>query len=262
WMACDNGQPTEKRTAMGLQPVETAVDSGSVADTLTKMDEPGFGIDYLTGKFEPSVHQDFVEIDKTHASRPGMYIRRDAYEAFRKMFEAAQKDGVRLIIKSATRNFEAQKSIWEGKWTGSRLLDGGINAAKKFPDPTERALKILEWSSMPGTSRHHWGTDIDLNAFVNKYFETGKGLKEYQWLRKHAASFGFCQPYSPKGEARPYGYNEEKWHWSYMPVAGRLFSEAKAKLKNDAISGFKGSQVANKIGVVEKYVLGISEECL
>ncbi len=51
---------------------------------------------------------------------------------------------------------------------------------------------------MPGTSRHHWGTEIDLNALNNKWFENGKGLKVYQLAYKNAAQYGFHQPYTAK----------------------------------------------------------------
>ena len=114
------------------------------------------------------------------------------------MYDAAKKEGITLKIISATRNFATQKIIWEGKWTGKRLHESKENLAKTIPNPTERAIKILRWSSMPGTSRHHWGTDIDLNKLNNSYFEKGEGLKIYNWLIANASSFGFCQPYSPE----------------------------------------------------------------
>ncbi|MEL6944265.1 MAG: M15 family metallopeptidase, partial [Bacteroidota bacterium] len=177
------------------------------------------------------------------------------------MYEAAKKERIKLQIRSATRNFANQKRIWEAKWTGKRLIENGENLAKTTPDAEQRALKILRFSSMPSTSRHHWGTDIDLNAFTNAYFEKGEGKKIYEWLQANARNYGFCQPYSPKDEKRPDGYNEEKWHWSYLPVALPLTNFAKDSLKNELISGFKGSEAAVKIGVVEKYVLGINEEC-
>ena len=82
----------------------------------------------------------------------------------------------------------------------------------EVPEPVERARMILTYSSMPGTSRHHWGTDMDLNKDNNGYFATGEGLKVYEWLQAHAHEYGFCQPYTPKGPNRPEGYNEEKWH--------------------------------------------------
>jgi LAS superfamily LD-carboxypeptidase LdcB len=141
-------------------------------------------------------------------------------------------------------------------------LSSGENAARDYPDPKARALKILNYSAMPGTSRHHWGTDIDLNALNNKYFGEGEGLKVYQWLTTHAAEYGFCQPYSKKGALRPEGYNEEKWHWSYLPVAKPLTDLAKQQLKNDMIKGFKGAEAATQIDVVKNYVLGINQDCL
>ena len=217
---------------------------------------------YLIGQFDPAQDKDFILIEKKYASRTGMYLNKQTYEAFQKMFDAAQKDGISLIIKSATRPFIAQKKIWEDKWTGKRLVEDGQNISKTVPDPKQRALKILEYSSMPGTSRHHWGTDIDLNDFTNTYFEKGRGLKEYQWLQKHAATYGFCQPYTAKGTDRPDGYNEEKWHWSYMPIARNLTRQYKLRLNNSHIQGFKGAETAANIQVVEKYVLGINTECL
>ena len=218
-------------------------------------------LEEITGKFEPSDHEDFVLIEKKYADRGGMYLQKEAYEAFIKMHRAASKEGVDLIIRSATRNFYRQKEIWEGKWTGQRLAEGGENLRSSTPDHTERALKILRWSSMPGSSRHHWGTDIDLNSFDNAYFETGNGQKLYAWLTAHADAFGFCQPYSPKNEGRPNGYNEEKWHWSYMPLAENYYFSAQQNLKNEDLNGFLGSETAASIDVKQKYVLGVSHQC-
>ena len=177
------------------------------------------------------------------------------------MWAAAKADGIDLKIISATRNFARQKYIWERKWTGVRKIENGADASKKYPAPKDRALAILKYSSMPGTSRHHWGTDIDINNLTNEYFAEGQGKKEYDWLVANAARFGFCQPYTPKSEKRPHGYNEEKWHWSYTPIAKQLTDKAAAELKDELIGGFKGAEAAVEIGVVEKYVLGINTVC-
>ena len=218
--------------------------------------------DYLMGKFVPEKHPDFRVIERKYADRAGRTLRKDTYAAFLKMYEAAKKDGIHFKIISATRPFNDQKRIWEGKWTGKRPTTGVKNITKSIPDAKQRALKILEYSSMPGSSRHHWGTDIDLNALTNDYFEKGKGLKEYEWLQANAAKFGFCQPYSPKGKDRPHGYNEEKWHWSYLPIAKKLSDQYRLRLQDKDINGFLGSESAVEIGIVEKYVLGINETCL
>jgi LAS superfamily LD-carboxypeptidase LdcB len=221
-----------------------------------------FSIEYLMGKFEPKDHPDFVAVGKKYSDGDEYFLRKETYEAFQRMWAAAQAGGIQLTIISATRNFERQRQIWEAKWTGARRIENGTNAAQKYPGPKTRALKILEYSSMPGTSRHHWGTDIDLNDLDNYTFEQGPGKPVYVWLQAHAAEYGFCQPYSEKGPERPDGYNEEKWHWSYLPVARQLTDMAAREMKDEMIAGFKGADAAVQIGVVKKYVLGVNKECL
>lgn len=222
---------------------------------------PEFSMEYLMGRFDPATHPDFVSVDPKYTDGAGYYLRRDAYESFRRMWDAAAADEIRLTIISATRNFDRQKQIWEAKWTGRRKIENGANAAEKYPDPRVRALKILEYSSMPGTSRHHWGTDIDLNDLDNYTFEHGQGRQVYEWLQAHAAEYGYCQPYTAKGPHRPEGYNEEKWHWSYAPVSRQLTRLAGSRLRDVSIDGFEGAETAVGIGVVRKYILGVNEDC-
>lgn len=220
-----------------------------------------WSLDYIMGKFDPENDTSFVTVATEYADREGLYLRKETYEAYKKMHQAALTDSVVLVIRSATRNFDYQKAIWEKKWQGETPLEGR-EIASKIPAPTDRANAILRYSSMPGTSRHHWGTDIDLNAFNNSYFAQGQGQKTYTWLVKHAASYGFCQPYTAKGEHRPEGYEEEKWHWSFLPLSQSLLEEARKSLTNQMITGFLGSEVAPPINVVQKYVLGIDSSCV
>lgn len=227
----------------------------------TPPDLADFDLDYLMGHFDPAQHPDFAKISSPFTDRTDMYMRKDAYEAFKSMHAAALKEGISLKIISAARNFEVQKGIWEAKWNGSRILSNGENAAKAYPVAKNRAIKIMEYSAMPGASRHHWGTDIDLNNLSDKWFLQGDGQKIYAWLTKNASNFGFCQPYSVKNEERPHGYNEEKWHWSYMPISQKLTTFARNQMKDKQITGFSGAETAVEIGVVEKYVLGINHQC-
>lgn len=213
----------------------------------------------IMGLFEPSHHPEFEMIEDKYSSKTGLYLRIEAYEDYKRMYDAAKDDGVDLIIHSATRNQKYQKGIWERKWNGQTLLEGGVDAMQ-IKDPKERAKKILLYSSMPGTSRHHWGTDIDLNSFNNSYFEKGRGLKIYDWLIAHASEYGFCQPYISKENGRT-GYEEEKWHWSYMPISKDLTQYSERHLTNDMIKGFLGSETASDIDVVRQYVLGVNKQC-
>jgi len=216
---------------------------------------------FLTGKFDPVVHPDFVPVAGKYTDGDPYVLHQDTYAAFKKMHAAAAQDGVQLVMVSATRNFARQKQIWEAKWNGQRLLEGKEKADVVYPDPADRARAILRYSSMPGTSRHHWGTDIDLNALTNRHFEQGEGKKVYDWLQANAAAFGFCQPYTPKGDARPNGYEEERWHWSYLPLATQLTDYAATQLQDDNITGFAGAEAATAIRVIDNYVLGINEDC-
>ncbi len=243
-----------------------------VQDTVTevqvekkeKKQEPVFdfiSLEYIMGKFDPSKDKGFVAIPLKYSDREGMYMRKEAMKAFEEMNEAALKDGVKLVIRSAARNFDYQKGIWEKKWTGATKLSDGTNVATDIPSAKAKALKILEYSSMPGSSRHHWGTDIDFNSFENSWFESGEGLKLFNWLEANASKYGFGRPYSKKGSDRPHGYNEEKWHWSYLPIANSLTAFAERQLKNEMIQGFQGAETASEIDIVSKYVLGIHSSC-
>ncbi|TXF84731.1 M15 family metallopeptidase [Neolewinella aurantiaca] len=216
---------------------------------------------YLTGKFDPAQHPDFVKVAAKYTDGDPYVLHKDTYASFEKMHAAALADGVKLVMVSATRNFKRQKQIWEAKWNGQRLLEGKDKADEVYPDPADRARAILRYSSMPGTSRHHWGTDIDLNALENSHFAAGEGKKVYDWLSTKGADYGFCQPYTPKGDERPNGYEEEKWHWSYLPLATQLTDYAAARLKDTDISGFAGAEAAPQIGVLKNYVLGINPAC-
>ncbi len=222
---------------------------------------PAADLKYIMGKYDPATRKDFVEIPEKYADRKGLYLRKRALDSFIKMSEAAAEKGIKMQIKSATRNFDYQKGIWERKYTGTTILSDGTNVATDIKEIKDKCLKILEYSSMPSTSRHHWGTDIDINAFNNEYFEAGEGKKLYTWMLTHAADYGWCQPYTPHGPERPHGYFEEKWHWSYMPLSQTLTRQAEAELKDEMIKGFMGAEAAVEIGVVEKYVLGINKAC-
>ena len=177
---------------------------------------------YLMGKFDPSTQENFVVV-RAEDSISGykMYLRKETLDAFLEMQNAADKDKIDLKIASATRNFDYQKNLWNNKWTGAVLV-GGKNLAKSIPDGMERFEKILEYSAVPGTSRHHWGTDIDINNANPEYFETEQGEKIYNWMKENAREFGFCQPYTQKSTARPEGYNG----------IGRIYHSRKLLRKN------------------------------
>ena len=225
--------------------------------SLTLMGLSGADKDYLLGKFDPATDPRFTKLrpEYTAGAANGGYLRTETYAAFIEMSDKAKMEGVNLVIISATRNFNSQKQIWENKWNGKVEVEG--IKLTTVADPKERARMILRYSSMPGSSRHHWGTDMDLNDLNNSYFDSGEGFKTYQWLTAHAAEYGFCQPYTTKASGRT-GYEEEKWHWSYVPLSIPFLRDYVNIIHNKDITGFKGSETARSIRIIEEYVQGVS----
>jgi LAS superfamily LD-carboxypeptidase LdcB len=216
--------------------------------------------EYLMGKFKPSKDQRFV-------LKNGYYLRTETFDAFLKMRNEAKRSGVNLRIVSATRTFFQQKQLWEDKWMARMPVntDTGEYLPKPFSrqdnlTKEQRALRILEFTAMPSASRHHWGTDLDFNDVNPSYWATFKGQREYFWLVENAPKFGFCQVYSAN---RTTGYHEEKWHWSYLPIARNLTIEYQKQIIDSDITltSFIGSETAITTRFIENYVLGINPNC-
>ncbi len=219
---------------------------------------------YLSGQFNPAKAALFISLPAVGipTDRKEHYLRREAAIALKKLYGELCRDhpGVKFWVQSSTRNWYAQKVIWEDKWNG-RTLVGGKDLSTVCGDPLKRAVKILEYSSMPGTSRHHWGTDFDMNVLRNGYYDSGNGAVIYRWMRENAHRFGFCQPYTA---GRDDGYREEKWHWSYVPLAKlylrdwkRVFNDKKNRLT--AMGSFDGFRDVAELAPI--YVENINGRC-
>jgi len=140
-------------------------------------------------------------------------------KALTQLQDAAAKDGIYIEVVSAYRSFQRQKEIYEGKY--KRFTAEGRS-------PMDSILKIIEYSTIPGTSRHHWGTDLDLiDAGVSPRPESvlqpqlfhgdGPFCKLKDWLNIHANSFGFFEVYTNNANRK--GFKYEPWHFSYAPVS-------------------------------------------
>ena len=220
-------------------------------------------MNYVTGRFSQIKSEMFVKLTdlKIPCNHDGHYLRKEAAESLKKMIDAFKKENPNapVWITSSTRTFYDQKYIWEAKWNGQTKVDGKkLNETDK--DPLIRSRIILKYSSMPGTSRHHWGTDFDFNVLTDNYFASGAGKPLYTWLVANASKYGFHQPY-PGG--RDKGYNEEKWHWSYTPLS-KIFLKDWNRLHSsmDFIKGqnsFAGA--ASAWHLADEYVNSINKDC-
>ena len=187
---------------------------------------------------------------RTHVTEPKdahCLVHRDAADAFLAMREAAMQAGIELEAASAFRDFERQRQLWNAKFNGERpLLDahGRVLDAASLDEP-HRVAAILLWSALPGASRHHWGTDIDVidRAAVAPGYDVQLMPEEYapggpfgrlnHWLDENMRHFGFFRPYATgKGGVRP-----EPWHLSYAPVSRQALRDLDVATLADALLG-------------------------
>ncbi len=153
-----------------------------------------------------------------HVVAPFLNLRRDALAA-----------GFDLRPHSSFRDFSRQLSIWNGKYSGARPVYDASGRAIDMSelDPGRRVDAILLWSALPGASRHHWGTDVDVIdhratapgyevQLVPEEFAAGGPYAALAgWLQINAARFGFFRPF--RGVLS--GVQPEPWHFSFAPVA-------------------------------------------
>jgi LAS superfamily LD-carboxypeptidase LdcB len=186
---------------------------------------------------------------RTHAhqfSAPRFAAQKLAGDAFLAMREAARQDGIDLLPFSSFRDFDTQLRIWNQKFTGKKPLydmDGKPRDYSSLSEP-EIVDCILNWSAVPGGSRHQWGTEIDVvdgNAMPPGY--RPKLLPEevcaggiffplHQWLDANISTFGFFRPY----KRFLGGMYPEPWHLSYAPLSIATVSQVTAGVLADAIA--------------------------
>lgn len=224
----------------------------------------------LNGKFSPDKKSGFAVIPAKLAAGRTQYLDERSLAALSKLAAAAHEAGFDIQVISATRNFHTQKAIWEQKFSGQRTV-GGQNLAATVKDEAKRAIEILRYSSMPGTSRHHWGTDMDLHeakitgpALHNSTFKKGRGKEFYDWLVANAPGFGFCQPYNGdpaqrNGGKYARGYQEERWHWSYRPVSSAYLKDYERNAATLQPHGYAGDKSAAHLYM--DYVQNVDESC-
>lgn len=177
----------------------------------------------------------------------GCFLHHESVGALEAMRSAAAEAGIDLAPASAFRDFERQRTIWNEKFEGLRPME---DAEGRLVDPLPAAAAarvelILTWTALPGSSRHHWGSDFDLidraaippgyrpRLHPGEYAEGGVFGRLSAWLESHAWQHGFFRPYrSGLGGVRP-----EPWHYSYAPVSVPALSVLTADLLAEALEG-------------------------
>ena len=177
---------------------------------------------------------------------------------FEAMQRAAEKDGIALEIASSYRGFKRQAAIWNAKFSNQRpILDINENSVDTSAlSELEKCHAIMLFSALPGASRHHLGTDVDvfdanalpagyqLQLVGSEYSGSGIFAKLSQWLDENMAEFGFYRPYDKyRG-----GVASEPWHLSHYETAQPLVELQSV----DNIAGaLEAHQVAGSATLIE-----------
>jgi LAS superfamily LD-carboxypeptidase LdcB len=186
-------------------------------------------------------------------------LQRDTLEPFLAMRDAAMRDGIAIQIVSAFRDFAAQQNIWDRKYRGERPLydaHGEVRDHAKL-SPAELVDAIVCWSAVPGASRHHWGTELDLidSAALPEGYRVrllpdeaapgGVFHRLHQWLDANMLQFGFFRPYRTfRGGVHP-----EPWHLSYAPVSTPALQALTPEVFADAV---RSSRILGRDLVLER----------
>lgn len=124
----------------------------------------------------------------------------------------------------------AHRVAWDAPAIGATTAPP-MPAGARALTADERQAEILQASSAPGISRHHFGTDADLFSDEPEDFRNGgQFADEYSWLRTNAIAYGFIQSFTSTSQFMGLGYMEERWHWSYYPIAQALVEYAAAHI--------------------------------
>jgi LAS superfamily LD-carboxypeptidase LdcB len=165
--------------------------------------------------------------------------------AFLEMRADAREAGFDLVPVSTFRDFRTQLRIWNQKFTGHKPLydiDGRIREFAKL-SASEIIDCILNWSALPGGSRHHWGTEIDVidaaatppgyaaKLLPEEVSEGGLFFPLHVWLDENISKYGFFRPY------KRYigGMYPEPWHLSYAPLSTPAVAQISVDLLAAAI---------------------------
>jgi D-alanyl-D-alanine carboxypeptidase len=186
------------------------------------------------------------------------------------MRNEARLAGIELNVVSAFRDFNRQIVIWAGKFNGQRpLLDrAGKALDRKKLDESALIEAILIWSALPGASRHHWGTEIDVidaaatagepPQLLPAEFAVGGCFERLNgWLDSNMGRFGFFRPYATdRGGVQP-----EPWHLSYAEISTSALQVLTLDVLREALEGAempgREAVLARLPELYQRYVLAI-----
>ena len=208
-----------------------------------------FGLNFMNS--QNIDYKTLLGIEHSNLVGDSIKLEKNTFIAMEKMRKAALLDGVKIKVVSGFRDFERQKQIWNRKFkkftTENNLSD------------LEAIKEIIRFSTIPGTSRHHWGTEIDVidedfknekNLLISKKYEEGGIFEKLKkWMDNNSQKFGFYLTYDNNINRK--GFEYEPWHYSYLPESKRYL---KSFLKIDIVEIISKVDIEGKELFNEKFI--------
>ena len=215
---------------------------------------------------------DDASIDFDVFERP---VHAELIGPLRALKSLARESGFNLGLASGYRSYERQLAIWNEKVSGRRpVLDHNeqlvdINTVSK----TQLIFLILRWSALPGASRHHWGTDIDVvdltvledgASYDLTLAETMPGGifgAMHIWLNGILNREG-CDFYRPYSKDMG-GVSPEPWHLSLFSAAKQFESFSSKDIilnclqRSDLL--LKQEIIANFDEIYDRFIINVDE---
>ncbi len=159
-----------------------------------------FSYDMLVNKHysvdKNMVVDDLVKIDKKYTNGEDHFASKKVLDAFIKMYDAAAKDGLNLVINSSYRTYDDQEEL--------------CNQYQKLYGDSY----VNKYMARPGFSEHQTGLSFDVGSRSSNIFANSK---EYTWMLDNAYKYGFILRF-PKKYENITGFRYEPWHYRYVGV--------------------------------------------
>ena len=175
-----NGEPADKYTITN-------------PDNLLTLVKKGF---YLPEDYEPELVDPEIPVAPDCQNSK---MTKETSAALTKMYEAAKKEGLELVLNSAYRSYQTQ-------------VETMADFVKRY-----NTQYANEYVAQPGASEHQTGLGIDLTAqsVVEGKRITFGDTDEYKWVIKNCSKYGFIIRFED-GTDGITGIAHEPWHLRYV----------------------------------------------
>lgn len=142
---------------------------------------------------------DYVPADLTNIKpfSSGYRLRKEAADAWNRLYDAAAAKGISLVVNSAYRTKATQSTMF-------------------FPSYASNVSYTSGWAAYPRRSEHEMGLAVDISLMgssTSTFYTTTRG----KFLSDNAHKYGFILRYM-QGREPITNYSYEPWHYRYVGV--------------------------------------------